>query len=64
MISSIYQRGQSDRDEAQEACDKLAYRKRVWLTHGVAVLDPEAITDDWTRQAMINEANKLYGQRK
>lgn len=63
-ISSIYQRGKADRDDAQEARSLQDYRKRAWQTHGVAVLDPNEITDDWARQSLINEANKIYGQRK
>jgi hypothetical protein len=27
------------------------------------VLWPDDIRDDWTRQALINEANRLYGRR-
>jgi hypothetical protein len=27
------------------------------------VLRPEDVRDDWTRQALINEANRLYGRR-
>jgi hypothetical protein len=29
----------------------------------VVVLRPEDIRDDWTRQALINKANRLYGRR-
>jgi hypothetical protein len=38
-------------------------RRAAWRTQGVVVLRPEDIRDDWTRQALINEANRLYGQR-
>jgi hypothetical protein len=27
------------------------------------MLRPEEVRDDWTRQALINEANRLYGRR-
>jgi hypothetical protein len=27
------------------------------------VLRPEDVRDDWTRQALINEVNRLYGYR-
>jgi hypothetical protein len=40
-----------------------AMRRRAWLQQGVAVLPLDAIRDDWTRQAVINEAIRLYGQR-
>ena len=30
---------------------------------GRSGLRPEDVRDDWTRQALINEANRLYGRR-
>jgi hypothetical protein len=39
-------------------------RRRAWLEQGVAVLPLDAIRDDWTRQAIINEAIRLYGRRE
>jgi hypothetical protein len=35
----------------------------AWRTQGVVVLRPEDVRDDWTRQTLINEANRLYGRR-
>ena len=43
--------------------DLLAMRQAAWRTQGVVVLRPEDVRDDWTRQALINEANRLYGRR-
>jgi hypothetical protein len=43
--------------------DLLAMRRAVWLTQDVVVLRPEDVQDDWARQALINEANRLYGRR-
>ena len=43
--------------------DLLAMRRAAWRSQGVVVLRPEDIRDDWTRQALINEANRLYGRR-
>jgi hypothetical protein len=43
--------------------DLLAMRRAAWRTQGVVVLRPEDVRDDWTRQALINEANRLYGHR-
>jgi len=43
--------------------DLLAMREAAWSHQGVVVLRPEDIRDDWTRQALINEANRLYGRR-
>ncbi|MGH6897981.1 MAG: hypothetical protein ACREJ5_15790 [Geminicoccaceae bacterium] len=42
--------------------DLLAMRRAVWQTQGVVVLRPEDVRDDWTRQALVNEANRLYGR--
>jgi hypothetical protein len=38
-------------------------RRAAWRAQGVVVLRPEEVRDDWTRQALINEANRLYGPR-
>jgi hypothetical protein len=43
--------------------DLLAMRRAAWRAQGVVVLRPEDVRDDWTRQALINEVNRLYGQR-
>jgi hypothetical protein len=41
----------------------VAMRSAAWRHQGILVLRPEDIRDDWTRQALINEANRLYGRR-
>ena len=38
-------------------------RRAAWRQQGVIMLRPEEVRDDWTRQALINEANRLYGHR-
>jgi hypothetical protein len=43
--------------------DLLAMRRAAWRKQGVIMLRPEEARDDWTRQAPINEANRLYGLR-
>jgi hypothetical protein len=43
--------------------DLLAMRRAAWRTQGVVVLRPEDVRDDWTRQTLMNEANRLYGRR-
>jgi len=43
--------------------DLLAMRRSAWRKQGVIMLRPEEVRDDWTRQAIINEANRLYGRR-
>ena len=40
-----------------------ALRRRAWIEMGVAVLRPDEIADAWTRQAVVNEANKRFGRR-
>ena len=41
----------------------VAMRHAAWRYQGVVVLRPDEVRDDWTRQALINEANRLYGHR-
>jgi hypothetical protein len=41
----------------------LAMRRAAWRTQGVIMLRPEDVRDDWTRQALINEAERLFGRR-
>jgi hypothetical protein len=41
----------------------VAMRRAAWRHQGVVVLRPEEVRDDWARQALINEANRLYGRR-
>jgi hypothetical protein len=41
----------------------LAMRQAAWLKQGVIVIRPVDVRDEWTRQAVINEANRLYGPR-
>ena len=43
--------------------DLLAMRRAAWSKQGVIMLRPEEVRDDWTRQALINEAERLYGRR-
>jgi hypothetical protein len=43
--------------------DLHAMRRAAWRRQGVIMLRPEDVHDDWARQALINEANRLYGQR-
>jgi hypothetical protein len=40
----------------------LAMRRAAWRMQGVIMLRPEDVRDDWTRQALINEAERLYGR--
>ena len=38
-----------------------AMRRRAWREQGIVTLSIEAIGDPWLRQAIINEAKRLYG---
>jgi hypothetical protein len=38
-------------------------RRRAWRESGVLVLRPEELTDDFARQALINAATRLFGER-
>jgi len=38
-------------------------RRRTWREQGVVALRPEDITDEWLRQAVVNEAVKRWGRR-
>jgi hypothetical protein len=38
-------------------------RRAAWRKQGVIMHRPEEVRDDWIRQALINEANRLYGRR-
>ena len=39
----------------------FAMRRAAWLKEGIAVIRPADLTDEWERQAVINLANRLYG---
>lgn len=41
-----------------------AAAKAAWHQRGVVMLRPDEIADEWVRQAVENEAVKLYGKRK
>ena len=42
----------------------FAMRSAAWRKQGIVVLRITDIRDDWTRQALINEATRLYGRRE
>ena len=42
----------------------LAMRRAAWRKQGVAVLRIADIHDEWIRQAVVNEAERLYGHRE
>ncbi len=42
----------------------FAMRRAAWRKQGIVVIRPAEVGDDWTRQALINEATRLYGRRE
>ena len=36
---------------------------RLWLERGLILINPKDVDNAFNRQALINEANKQYGQR-
>ena len=42
----------------------FAMRRAAWRKQGIVVIRPADIRDDWTRQALVNEATRLYGRRE
>ena len=36
-------------------------RRRAWREQGIATLSINMIDDPWLRQAILNEAKRLYG---
>ena len=65
LISRVYHMAEGPAPTGQDADDRnRAARRQAWRSHGLAVLDPEDIRDDWLRQAVINETDRQYGRRK
>lgn len=63
-ISSIYHQAHGDPPKGEEARSRNRNAcAEAWHSHGLIVIDPDEITDDWTRQAFINEAEKQYGRK-
>lgn len=46
---------------ATSEADLDAMRRRAWREQGVVTLSIASIDDPWLRQAIINEAKRLYG---
>ena len=42
----------------------FAMRRAAWRKQGIIVLRIDDIRDDWTRQAILSEANRIYGRRE
>jgi hypothetical protein len=42
----------------------FAMRRAAWRKQGIVVIRLADGRDEWTRQALVNEATRLYGQRE
>ncbi|MDG4601838.1 MAG: hypothetical protein P9C55_03640 [Defluviicoccus sp.] len=42
----------------------FAMRRAAWRKQGIAVLRIDDVRDEIIRQAVVNEATRLYGQRE
>ena len=60
-------RGSLERHLSQKAPTEqelFAMRRAAWRKQGIVVIRPADVRDEWTRQALVNEATRLYGQRE
>lgn len=64
-VSSIYNRahgpaptGAEAKQRNHDACAE------AWHRHGLAVIDPAEVNDDFERQVVINIATRQYGKRR
>jgi hypothetical protein len=46
------------------AQELLAMRRAAWRRQGIVVIRLADVRDEWTRQALVNEATRLYGRRE
>ena len=64
-ISGIYQMGEAPRmTPAEKQRQLFELRQTAWKRQGIFVVDPTDVSDDWLRQAIRNEGNRLYGWRQ
>jgi hypothetical protein len=42
----------------------FAMRQAAWRKQGIVVIRLADVRDEWTRQAFVNEATRLYGRRE
>lgn len=64
-ISSIYHQAHGDAPTGAEATRRNhEAMKKLWQELGVAVIDPDNINNDFDRQHVINQAEKLYGKSR
>jgi len=63
-VSRIYDWANGEPPQGAEAKRRnRAIAKAAWHQLGLVVLDLDDVLDDWTRQAIRNEAVNQYGER-
>lgn len=62
MIRSHLARYQPDEFASPQEVRVLA--AKAWHEHGIALIRPEDLRNDFDRQAVVNAATKLYGERR
>lgn len=64
-ISGIYAKANGPAPTGADARQRNeAAMREAWHKHGMLVVDPEQVNDDWSKQHLINVGEKLYGKRK
>ncbi len=61
MLSSMLGRHAGRTPATAEDIREMA--RRAWHRKGLALIDPAEVADPFARQAIINEAERLYGAR-
>lgn len=51
-------------DTAPTEEELFAMRRAAWRRQGIVVIRPADVRDEIIRQALVNEATRLYGQRE
>lgn len=65
LISRVYELGSAPpATAAEKERARMEARREAWHRHGLIVLDPADVTDDWLRLAITHEADRRYGRRK
>lgn len=64
LVSSVYHMANGAPPVGRAADERnAAARAEAWQRHGLAVIDPEDIDDDWLRRAIIGYADRRFGRR-
>lgn len=61
MLSSLLGKRVGRSPSGDEDIREMA--RRAWRQKGLALIDPDNVADPFARQAIVNEAERLYGER-